>query len=382
MHLAILHQAWIFGGAERTTRNLLSHLDRSAIHRLTLMAPEPLRAFMPDCYDDFVDTSGFIRHGWFGTRDNLRNDLSGTAALLAQVKPDLALGMMHYSAALLALARREDTPRLKRIGSFRGPIYEYIRRYESGWRRRLFLHTAIGMTARKADRIIVPSQGTARDTRRRFLGPARRIEVIPNGIDANEVRDLAEAPIAMAVTLPAHLPKLCVAARLWEEKEIHLVIDAISLLRYRQPCALMIVGEGAELPKLQDRARDLGLEDRVVFLGYQVNVFPYMRQADLYVHTCQFEGFGYSMLEAMACGTPVVATDCPHGPREVLSKGRDGVLVKPGDAVALAEGIERVLADSRLQEQLRRNGLRRAEELSLKKMASRYLGVFQSVLVG
>jgi glycosyltransferase involved in cell wall biosynthesis len=104
-----------------------------------------------------------------------------------------------------------------------------------------------------------------------------------------------------------------------------------------------------------------------------------MRSADIYIHTCQLEGFGYPMLEAMACGRPVIATDCPHGPREVLAQGRAGVLVSPGSAPGLASGICCLLNDPAYRQQLSQHGLRRTEELSVTNMVGHYQRVFQQM---
>lgn len=380
MHLLILHQAHVFGGAERTTHNLISNLDRGVVRRLTLAAPAALRDQLPDRYDDYIDTSASIRSGWFNDVDTLQADVAATRDILNQVQPDLALGMMHYSAALVAFAARHSRQRTKSVASFRGPIYEYIWRYErKGWRR-VFLRTAIALTARSAHRIIVPSAGTAQDSHRRFLAPIQRIRVIPNGIDVELTQRLATAHTDGIDALPPDLPRLVVAARLSHEKDINLVIEAMGILKERTPCALILVGEGPERFPLEDRARALGIEQRIFFIGHRENVFPYMRVADIYIHTCQFEGFGYAMLEAMACGTPVIATDCPHGPREVLAEGRSGILVPPGNPVALAAGISRLLRDQHMRHRLTEAGLRRANELSVRNMVGRYQEVFMEAL--
>jgi glycosyltransferase involved in cell wall biosynthesis len=382
MRLLILHQANVFGGAERTTRNLLSQLDRDVVTHITLAAPLALRAFMPNVYDDFVDTASLIRHGWFGSYANLRLDIQAGTELIDRVRPDIALGMMHYSGVLIALGGRRSRHRARTAASFRGPIFEYIRRYEHGFRRLLYLRTAIGLAARAADRVLVPSQGTADDTCRHFLGPRSRTLVIPNGIDGAAVRAAAAEPVHGLEHLPTDLPLLCVAARLSIEKDVHLLIEAFRRLQPTLPCALAIVGDGPERLALEQQIKDWGLADRVAFVGHRENVFPYMRRADLYVHTCQFEGFGYTMLEAMACGTPVLATDCPSGPREVLGAGRFGVLVAPGDAGALSRGIAGLLADPGRRERLSALGRERADELSLARMAEGYQNAFLDMARG
>lgn len=381
MHLLILHQAWVFGGAERTTSNLLSALDRQVVTRITVAAPGALQAFLPPAYDAFVDTAGQIRHGWFTTLADLARDQEAARALIEEIRPDLALGMMHYSAALVAAAGRHTHFGLRTIAGYRGPIFEYIRRYEVAPQRQAFLCDAIAEASRSVDRIVVPSAGTDADSAVHFGARSDKTVVIPNGIDAAAVARAAEASVPELAELSPRWPLLCVAARLSVEKDLLILVDALSILHARQPCRLVVVGDGPQRPELVARAAALGVADRILFIPHRENVYPYMRGADVYVHTCQFEGFGYSMLEAMACGTPVVATDCPTGPREVLHDGRDGVLVTPpGDAAALAAAVGDLLADEPRRQHLRERGLRRAAELSIERMALGYQRLFQSVL--
>lgn len=380
MRVLILHQGYAFGGAERTTSNLLGALDRGVVTHTTLAAPESLRNLLPGVRcDAYVSTTSRIRHGWFISTRRLAQDVRATADILRETEPDVVVGVMHYSAALVTFGARLASSPVRTVASFRGPIYEYIRRYERGLTRLLFLRLAIGLTARLADRVLVPSQGTAQDTCRRFFASRDRIEVIPNGIDCRSVRAAAEGPTPGLGAWPSDLPLLCVAARLSIEKDVVILLDALRRLQRDEPCALVVIGDGPERVGLEKKARDWGLADRVIFVGHQRNVYPYMRRADLYVHTCQFEGFGYTMLEAMACGTPVIATDCPHGPREVLGSGEYGELVTPGDAEALMVGIRRLLREPDRRARLRARGLARAEQLSVASMVARYQAVFKEL---
>ncbi len=382
MHLLILHLATVFGGAERTTSNLLTYLDRGVVRRLTLAGPAALRPLVPAHYDAFIDTSGVIQRGWFTGARELWQETRSAGALLASVqpRPQVILGMMHYPAALAVFGACRSRLPVKTIASLRGPVYEHMRRYEHGIWRRSFLTLAVGATARLADRVIVPSAGTGDELKRRFWGPEDRIRVIPNGIDLAEARRLAAEPAQGLEDLPAGWPRLCTAARLSAEKDLRLLLESFRRLQAMQPAVLILVGDGPERPRLQQQVADWGLGERVRFVGERANVYPYMAQADLYVHTCQFEGFGYTMLEALACGTPVVATDCPYGPREVLGAGRYGVLVPPGDAESLAQALASVLADLERRQELSELGRRRAEGLSVERMARGYEQVFGELL--
>lgn len=379
MRLLILHLATVFGGAERTTANLLTHLDRGVVRHVTLASPTALRDLMPPRCDAFVDTGPLIRHGWFLSPSELLADARATGALLRDADPDVVLGMMHYPAALAVLGARLAGLTVKTVGSYRGPVYEHMRYYERGVRRRAFLRVAVGLTARLADRMIVPSEGTALELARRFLGPRSRTCVIPNGIDASGVALAATAAAPGLERLPSDLPLLCVAARLSPEKDLGLLLAAFRILQSRMPVALVVVGDGPERAALEGQIDAWGLADRVAFVGHRDNVYPYMRRADLYVHTCQYEGFGYTMLESMACGTPVVATDCPYGPREVIGPDRFGLLVPERDADALAAAIGGLLSDPGRRRELAALGLARARELSVARMAEGYAGVFAAL---
>jgi glycosyltransferase involved in cell wall biosynthesis len=380
MHVLILHQATVFGGAERTTSNLLTYLDRNIVQRITLAAPEALRPLLPPTFDQFIDTTRFFTRGWFGSPHELLTDARACAHLLAEAKPDVVLGIMHYAATLAVLGQRLGRLPIKTIGSYRGPVYEHMRRYERGWGRWMFLLGVVGLTARLADRMIVPSKGTAHELRRRFFGPAQRIQVVLNGIDSDCVQRLAAEPVLGLEQLPRDLPRLCVTARLSPEKDFDLLLEAFRLLQSLCPAVLAVVGDGPLRQRLERQITDWGLADRVAFVGHRENVYPYMRWADVYLHTCQFEGFGYTMLEAMACGTPVIATDCPYGPREVLGDGEFGQLVPPQDVRAFAHSLADLLADRSRQQALSTLGLVRARQLSIERMARGYESVFQSLV--
>ncbi|NEX19234.1 glycosyltransferase [Thiorhodococcus mannitoliphagus] len=382
MRLLIFHLASVFGGAERTTQNLLRHLDRDVVNHVTVAAPAALRDLLASPMDSFVDTGPSIKRGWYSTPSDLLEDVRASARLIDQSQPDLILGMMHYSAALAVLGARAASVSTKTVASYRGPVFEHMRRYESGLRRNVFLRFAVGGTARLANRVVVPSEGTARELSRRFFGSRRRTVVIANGIDSDAVRTAARELAPELERLPRGLPRLCVAARLAPEKDLWVLLRAFKLLQERQPAALIVVGEGPDRDAMESQVEEWGLAGRVVFVGHRYNVYPYIGRAQLYVHTCQFEGFGYTMLEAMACGTPVIATDCPYGPREVIGQNHFGVLTPPGDVSALADAIATLLADPAKLQRLSMLGRDRAEQLSISRMVRSYESVFTSLHPG
>ena len=373
----------MFGGAEQTTTNLLHALDRRSIRRITLAAPKVLQSLLPQQYDDFRDTSAYGLSGGFENSRKLLIDARSAARLLRDVQPDVTLGMMHYPSALVTLGRRLVGGRMKTVASYRGPFYEYMRHHEQGFRRRLFLRAAVAGTALLADRVIVPSQGTADELHRRFLTPTSRIVTIPNGIDFAAATNAARESVPeLADFDQAGTAVLCAVARLAPEKKLGLLLEAFRRIHAERPATLMILGDGPERAALEAKIAAEGLSNAVRLLGHRDNVYPYLRCADLFIHTCQFEGFGYTMLEALVCGAAVVATDCPYGPREVLGNGEYGVLVPPDDPQALATTVLRLLADTNGRQALVARGLKRAEQLSIEKMISAYEAEFLRLTSG
>lgn len=371
IHLLILHIAYCFGGAERATARLLQYLDRTIITRITLAVPNELRVLLPHHYDNFCDINAYgIGGGFIGSR-KLFADVQRTAKLIDEIQPDIALGMMHYSAALIVLGKLFSNVKLKTIVSFRGPFFEYMRHHERGLRRRLFLHAAITATARLADSIIVNSQGTAIELQHRFFIPIRRIKLIPNGIDIKEVMRLSLQPILKLVNLPEKIPILCAIARLSPEKNLNLLLEAFRLVKLQTSALLIILGDGPERAQLESKIATWNLTNVVRLLGHCDNVYPYLRCATIFIHTCQFEGFGNTMLEALATGTAVIATDCPYGPREMLG-GDYGLLVPPNDSQQLAMAILQLLNNEQQRQKLIQRGLERAKQFSIEKMILSY----------
>jgi glycosyltransferase involved in cell wall biosynthesis len=139
---------------------------------------------------------------------------------------------------------------------------------------------------------------------------------------------------------------------------------------------LMVLGDGPERATLETRIAKWGLSDSVRLFGHCDNVYSYLRCADLFIHTCQFEGFGYTLLEALACGVAVVSIDCPYGPREILGDHEYGILVRPDDPAALAEAILGLLTDSTQRKAMAARGLERAKQLSIERMVKAYESEF------
>lgn len=141
--------------------------------------------------------------------------------------------------------------------------------------------------------------------------------------------------------------------RLVPAKGFDVLLRAWQQLAAQYPAwRLRIVGEGAARPALEALRDQLGLHDTVDLPGATPDILPHYRAASVFCLSSRYEGFGLVLIEAMACGLPVVSTDCPTGPREILADTGAGLLVPPNDAAALATALERVMGDDALRDRL------------------------------
>jgi hypothetical protein len=203
--------------------------------------------------------------------------------------------------------------------------------------------------------------------------------VVYNALDLEKVHRRAEENLPLPWPNDG-LPVVLGAGRLDRQKAFHVLIEASALVFKRLPARLAILGDGGERPRLERLAATLGIADRVFLPGYVENPFPAMRAASVFVLSSAYEGFGNVLLEAMACGCPVVSTDCPSGPGEIIRDGENGLLVPMDDPEALAGAIHRVLTDETLRRRLIQGGLKRLEAFAVPAMVEGYERVYQKIL--
>jgi glycosyltransferase involved in cell wall biosynthesis len=199
----------------------------------------------------------------------------------------------------------------------------------------------IGRVYRAASRVLVLATGARDDLIENFGVPAQKIHVMRSNavIDPGTEARLSKA----AFEHPRERGLIVWVGRLSPEKDPLLAVEALSLLPASTGAHLRFIGDGTMKPAILARAAELGVADRVATAGHVSDPFQSLLAAELALCTSRFEGFGNAIVEALACGTPVVATDCPWGPREILQSGRYGKLVPIGDATGLAAAIVHAL---------------------------------------
>lgn len=307
------------GGAERVLTTLLTHLDRARFEpHLALVARTG--AYLADLPPDLPVHD-------LGGRGPLA--FPRLVRLIRRLRPDVVFSSLTFYSTLVLLLSPLCPRGIRFVARENSMPSVHVPRMPYGWlRRRLY-----APAHRRAWRVVCQTEAMAEDVARAGV-PAERTVVIPNPIDLAAVAARAEGPCPY----PDGERPLVAAGRLLPVKGFDLLLPAFArVVRGRPDVRLHLLGEGPERPALEARARDLGLEGRVVFEGFRDNPYPYLRHAALLVLSSRYEGFPNAVLEALALGTPVAAFACPGG--SAVRDGVNGWLAPPEDVAALADRI-------------------------------------------
>ena len=249
--------------------------------------------------------------------------------------------------------------------------------WKSRWQ--LALDRAI---SRRCSAVVVNSRGVY-DFYVRHGAPAARVRLIPNGAALPGESDIDRRQLLAELELPENSRLIGLVGRLWPQKRVPDAIWAVDLLKViRDDAHLLIVGDGPQREQLR-RFRDLvHIRDRVHFLGARDDVPRLMPHFDVLWSTSGYEGQSNVVLEAMAAGVPVVATDIP-GTRELVVADETGFLVPVGHRAGFAKFTERLLNDAELSARLAASSKNRVlSEFSVEKMIERYVELYRGILCG
>ena len=198
-----------------------------------------------------------------------------------------------------------------------------------------------------ADAIVAVAQGVADDLIRNYNVCPSKINVVYNPVVTKKLLELSANRFEHQSFDDDEVSVILSVGRLASQKNFDLLIRAYSDLPHSVNACLVILGEGELKQELVLLSEKLGISSRVYFPGFVKNPFMWMRRASLFVLSSDYEGLPGALIQAMACGTPVVSTDCPSGPSEILESGKWGRLVPMNDSKALAKAIAETLLERR-----------------------------------
>lgn len=219
-----------------------------------------------------------------------------------------------------------------------------------------------------ADRVIAVSEGVAESVRERTRVDPAQVVVLPNPVPVAAIRERTGGDVLVPWLDDPALDVVLWVGRLAPEKDLPTLLAAFEQLHDRRPSTRLVLGgTGDERERIERLVETRDLQDVVALPGY-VDPAPYMARASVFALSSTYEGLPTVLVEALACGCPVVSTDCPSGPREILGDEEWGRLVPVGDSAALADALEATLNDPPDPEHLRE----RAEEFASERVLEEY----------
>ncbi len=324
------------GGAERVMTYLANGLvDRG--HQVDMLLIEKQGPYL-------ADLSTKVHVTDLGAR-GVRSSILPLARYLRTKKPEVLLSALDHVNIGALLAKRLARAATRVIPTVH-ISHSQVKIHHRGIHHRI-VRALLRLTYPWADAIVAVSKGTADDMIRTSGVPERLVRVIYNPVITQEIKVLAEQPLDYPWFGPGEPPVILAMGRLTEQKAFGTLIRAFSLVQKDYACRLLILGEGPDRKMLEGLVDELDLTDKVSLPGFVRNPFNYMARCSLFVLSSAWEALPTVLIEALSLGTPVVSTDCPSGPREILYGGQYGRLVPVGDVETLAGAMNDTLRGAR-----------------------------------
>jgi len=354
------------GGVERILLGILKYLDREKFTPLLVLLNKR-GVFLDEIskYVEIIDLQKKNKLSFF----RLIIDLAFN--IYPKIKPDIVFSFLEYCNFINVLAGMLNFRLKKKIIL---NVQNYTTSYLNYSKFILAKKLLLKLLYPKADIITVSSEGVRSNLINDFKIKPGKIKVIYNFVDIPLVERLSTDFVDDVDFKKC--PVIIACGRLVHQKNYPLLLNAFSIVLKKIDAKLFILGDGEERDEIIDLSNKIGVKDRVNFLGFKKNPFKYISKSDVFVLSSIYEGFANVIVEAMACGIPVVSTNCPSGPDEIITDGINGILVPVGDENAMSDAIIKILTDKDYAKSIADNGRKRAQDFITENKVREYEKLF------
>jgi glycosyltransferase involved in cell wall biosynthesis len=366
------------GGVERTLLNIVQELAKRD-YRLTLLTsavPDHFRNQLPTSVEvKLIGTSNRLPFLFKFFSPKVRTALNGVIGLVRFIRNEKPDAIYSFQTSTLAVAARMVARTNSRL---------YVRESNTASQSFIFdgrFSRKIKLTLKKllysrANAIIAVSAGVANDLETSVGISRSNIRVIYNPTFTPQLLELSKEPVDHHwLKADSNVPVIISVGRLSKQKDFLTLIKAFAIARSSRKMRLLIVGEGPERAEIERCAASLGITTDVDLIGEQQNPYKYLSRSSVFVLSSIFEGLPNVVIEAVGCRLPVVATDCPSGPREILMNGDSGTLVPIADPEKMAEAILSYLAAPSLAVNHVDTGYKALERFTPQRASDAYVGL-------
>ncbi len=391
--LLLVIDALYGGGAERVFSNLAENLDQKAVKPICLFYT-PRHLYLPS---PGIKTYTLTNH------DNAKrsNRITKIAQIIDYEKVDIVISFLKHVNVETVIARgisrrkpklvltEHTTPSISpqtyqtvgnlkyclppsMYGIIENAAFKKYPRINPHQNNNKQLADMIKILYPSADMVCAVSGGVKDDLQKNFAIEPQQIQVIYNGVDIEKVSRLAKEKIPPLRWFHKKTPWVINVAALRMQKGQEYLLQMLEILKPNTDCRLAIFGTGERKTELKNLAYEMDIQDNVKFFGFHRNPFKFMAHANIFILSSLCEGCPNTLLEAMCCGTPILSTNCPSGPAEIIKDGYSGLLVPVKDPVSMANACLRLLNDKQLSSWLCANAKKEVHKFSLNKMLEGY----------
>ncbi|VAW79905.1 Glycosyl transferase, group 1 [hydrothermal vent metagenome] len=398
-HIAILLPSLAGGGAERSMLNLARSFSQQG-RKVDLLLFRPEGAYINDVPELVRVIELKAGNSLSGRLLTARADPAGISTLLKPVllplkadssirhihtlkqymemqQPDIILSALTYTNLAVLWAKQLSRVKVPVVVSERIALSMHRRsdKRQHRWRWR-FMLPMVKRTYRFADGIVAVSDSVANDLHRNVQIDRGSITTIYNPVVDDMLSKLAAQPLNHPWFEPGQPPVILGVGRLIPQKDFQTLLRAFATLHEKKKIRLVILGEGRQRAELTELAQKLGVENDVDMPGFVDNPYQYMAHASVFILTSLYEGLPGVLIQALACGCPVISTNCPGGSAEILDNGKYGYLVPVQHNEKLVNAIHSTLLTPPSREQLKA----RAALFSTSTAAQQYLDLLDKII--
>ena len=360
------------GGAERVVAILLKNINREEFTPKLILLNK-VGEYLKDIpkHVDIIDLKKRSPLDFFRLLFVLRR-------IVKDEQPDILFSHLYYNniltvlSSLLLSIKHKPQIIVCEHNSHRG----YLPHARLGWLKTLLIQ----FTYRRADKVISVSKGIYDALVQDFKIDKEKLTIIYNPFDIKQIQKLSQNDVSLQY-FEEHKDYYIIISigRLERQKNYKFLLESFSLIK-DENIRLVILGQGSLRDELMKIVQEKGIEKKVDFIGFQENPFSWIAKADLFVLSSDWEGFGNVIVEAMCCGTPVISTDCPSGPNEIITHNQNGFLVPMNDKSALIRAILRMKEKPEMRESFCDQAFETIKQFDMNKIVRKYEKTFEEIL--
>ena len=361
------------GGAERALVEIVNHIDQNKF-AITLVLIQKRGAYLNDLnqnipVEELLDKKPIS--GKFYVLKRLVQHINRT-------QPDVMISFTTPIARFMLIAKLFCFVKTKyAVVEQNNVSLNIMRSYP--WGINIGMQWFTKALYRSAHLVVAVSEGIKKNIIRDYGLDPNKCLTIYNPVNISKVQQTAKQPVEHNYVEKGE--KLIVAVgRLVPQKGYEDMLEVMHIVRQKVPCKLLILGEGRLRAALEEKVSSLNLKDVVLMPGFMENPWSYLATADVFLSTSYWEGFSLAHIEAMACGVPLVLTDCDYGPKELINPEKNGILVPVGNVLAIATRLIALLKNGNERATLRENAARHMIKFDSPVITTNYEKILDDLL--